>query len=78
MLKNMSRLEVVIAEKAYHFMCEMDSPLTHVKEALMKIIYYVGQIEESIAAQAKAAEEKAKSEEEIKKEVDTPWDTPVA
>ena len=58
MLKNITRLESIIADKVYHFSCDMDAPLTHVKEAILKFLYYVGQIEEQVAAQAKAAEER--------------------
>ena len=62
MLKNIVQLESIIADKAYHLLCEPDAPLPHVKEALMKFIYYVGQIEEQALAQQKAIQEKEEAE----------------
>ena len=62
MLKNISRLEVVIADKIYHLTCDVDSPISHVKEALLKFIYYVGQVEEAVVAQQKAVEEQSEAE----------------
>ena len=68
MLKNISRLEVVIADKAYQLTCDSDSPLAHVKESILKFLYYVNSVEEQVAAQKKAAEEKAENpvEEPVK------------
>lgn len=60
MLKNISRLEVIIADKIYHLTCDTDSPLAHVKEAVLKFLYYVNSIEEQVAAQQKAEAEKSK------------------
>lgn len=59
MLKNISRLEMKIGEKIYHLMCDIDSPLEHVKEALFQFQKYIGQIEDNIKAQqaAKASEQ---------------------
>ena len=62
MLKNLSQLEVNVADKVYRFSCDMDAPLSHVKEVLLKFLYYVGQIEEQVMAQQKEAQEKADSE----------------
>ena len=63
MLKNITQLEYIAGGKLYHFTCDMDSPLSIVKDALTKFIQYVGQIEDQLAAQAKEAEEKAKAEQ---------------
>lgn len=60
MLKNISRLENKINEKTYQFLCDMDSPLPEVKEALFQFIKYVGQIEDQI--KAKQEQEKLNSE----------------
>lgn len=62
MLKNISQLEHVVGGKLYHFNCDIDAPLAHVKDALNKFIQYVCQIEDNIAAQQKAAQEKEESE----------------
>jgi len=66
MLKNLSRLEHVIGDKVYHFVCDNDSPLNEVKEALFQFLKYVGQIEDSVKAQQeKAAKEKEEDESKI-------------
>ena len=62
MLKNISRLEVMIADKIYHLTCDQDSPLSHVKEAVLKFLYYVNSVEEQVAAQQKAEQEKVDAE----------------
>jgi hypothetical protein len=64
MLKNIARLECMIGEKVYHLMCDNDSPLDQVKEALFQFQKYIGQIEDS----AKAAQEKSKQDVELVKE----------
>lgn len=52
MLKNISKLECQIENKTYQFICDMDAPLTHVKEALFQFLKYVGQIEDAVNAQS--------------------------
>lgn len=67
MLKNLSQLEVVIENKVFRFVCEIDAPLEHVKESLFQFQKYVGQVEDSVKlqnqqaeqAQAKVAEQEA-------------------
>lgn len=51
MLKNLSKLEVQVGEKVYQLLCDMDSPLEHVKEALFQFQKYIGQIEDNVKAQ---------------------------
>jgi len=56
MLKNISKLELKVGEKVYQFLCDNDSPLNDVKEALFQFIKYCGQVEDQIkAAQAPVA-----------------------
>jgi hypothetical protein len=55
MLKNISRLETKINEKTYQFLCDMDSALPEVKEALFQFIKYVGQIEDQLRAKQEKA-----------------------
>lgn len=62
MLKNISQLEHIVSGKLYHFTCDADSPIPMVKEALMKMLQYIGQLEDQIAAGQKAEKEKAESE----------------
>lgn len=66
MLKNISKLEVVIGEKVYQMICDSDSPLEHVKEALFQFQKYVGQVEDAImAATAKAKKEQEQAAQAI-------------
>ena len=62
MLKNITQLEYVAGGKLFHFTCDNDAPLSRVKDALTKFIQYVGQIEDNVAAQQKAAAEQAEAE----------------
>ena len=70
MLKNLAQLECKVNEKVYHFSCDTNSPLEHVKEALFQFQKYIGQIEDNIKAsqaqkpveQAPAASAEAQSE----------------
>ena len=66
MLKNITQLEYIAGGKLYHFTCDIDAPLSTVKDALNKFIQYVCQIEDNVLTQQKAAEEeKAKAEQPI-------------
>lgn len=56
MLKNLSRLEHVIENKVYHFVCDMDSPLNQIKDSLFQFIKYVGQVEDSLKKQHEEAQ----------------------
>lgn len=51
MLKNLVKLEFQIADKIYHFMCDPDSPIEHIKEALFQCQKYIGAVEDNIKAQ---------------------------
>ncbi len=55
MLKNISKLEFKIAEKNYEFLCDNDSPLEHVKEAIFQFQKYIGYVEDQIKAQKEAS-----------------------
>lgn len=63
MLTNISKLQVQVDNKAYQFLCDVDSPLASVKEALFQFSKYVGSIEDQVKAnqeaQAKQAAESA-------------------
>lgn len=64
MLHNSIKLELKVADKIYHFLCDNDSPLEHVKEALVQMLTYAQRIEEQIKAQrAQAVTEQTKQEE---------------
>ena len=61
MLKNLSVLEHSIEGKAYQFLCDPNSPLNHVKDALVKFLGYVQQVED----QVKTAQEQKPAEEPV-------------
>lgn len=63
MLKNIAKLEVQMGEKTYQLLCDNDSPLEHLKEALFQFQKYVGQCEDNAKAQI-ASQEAAKNNEE--------------
>lgn len=65
MLRTVSRLEVKINDRIYHFTCENDSPIEHVKEALFQFQKCVGQIEDSAKAQ-----EENKKENDVEKPIE--------
>lgn len=56
MLKNISRLEIKVGEKDYHFNCDHDSPLQDVKAALEEFLKYVVTLEEGVRASQEALE----------------------
>jgi hypothetical protein len=67
MLKNFSKLEVIVGHKIYQLHCDVDSPIEHVKEALFLFGKFVEQVEDS-AKQAQAA---------LKPQVDTAQIKPI-
>jgi hypothetical protein len=54
MIKNIVRLEFTVMDKVYHFTCDPDSPIEHIKEAIFQIQKYIGQVEDNIKAQMAA------------------------
>ena len=64
MLKNISRLEHKVGEKIYHLVCDSDSPLADVKEALFEFSKFIGKVEDNAKAQeAQMEAEKLKAED---------------
>ncbi len=51
MLKTIARLEFVVMDRIYHFVCDNDSPIDHIKEALFQCQKYVGALEDQIKEQ---------------------------
>jgi hypothetical protein len=66
MLKNIVKLEIMLADKIYQFLCDNDSPLEHIKEALFQCQKLIGQIEDNIKSQleAKKAQENQEAAQE--------------
>lgn len=58
MLKNLTSLTHKIGEKVYTLYCDMDSPISEVKEALFKFVGHVSKIEEAVQAQVPPVEPK--------------------
>lgn len=75
MLKNLSKLEVVIEDKVYQFICDHDAQIHHVKDALSQFIAYAVQFEEAVKKHmedAKAAQQNAP----VNPPVNTPEEPP--
>lgn len=51
MQKMITQFENKVGEKLYHFVCDPDSPIEHVKESLFQFMKYVGAIEDAIRTQ---------------------------
>jgi len=68
MIKNdITRLEYKIDDKVYQFLCDPNSPIQHVKEALLQFACYATQIGNSASNPMPLNEE---SKQEIKKEAE--------
>jgi hypothetical protein len=57
MIKNIVELEVKVAEKIYRFICDNDSPIPEVKEAIFQLTKIVAAIEEKSMSAIKKPEE---------------------
>ena len=45
MFTNLAKFEFKVADKVYHFLCDVDSPIEHVKEVVFQLSQAVGQLE---------------------------------
>jgi hypothetical protein len=68
MLSNIIKFEVKLDEKVYTLLCDNDSPLIHVKEAIFQIQKCVGQIEDNIKSQQESAKTDQPTEPVVKEE----------
>ena len=57
MLKNLTSLTHKIGDRIYTLYCDMDSPISEVKEALFKFVGHVSNIEAAAQAQAPSVPE---------------------
>ena len=71
MLKNTLQMEHVVEGKLFHFTCDNNAPIGHVKDALNKFIQYTCQVEDNILMQQKQAQEA----EETEKNEENPQNT---
>lgn len=67
MLKNFSRLEVIVNDKIGHFLVESDAPLPVMKEMLFQFQKFIGQYEDQVR-QLEAEKAKEEPKEESKEE----------
>lgn len=51
MFKNVVRLEFKVVDRIYHFTCDPDSPIEHIKEVLFQCQKYIGAVEDQVKAQ---------------------------
>ena len=51
MLKNISKLETMVAGKVHQYLCDNDSQLDHVIEALVQFLSYTQKIKDTAQAQ---------------------------
>lgn len=47
MIRNITKFEQKVGDRFYHLFCEMDSPLSEVKDVLLHFLGHVTQIENS-------------------------------
>jgi|HubBroStandDraft_2_1064218.scaffolds.fasta_scaffold384328_2 hypothetical protein len=62
MLTNLVRFEMKSAERVYHFLCDNNSPISEVKEAIFQLTNMVAQVEANIEAAKKAQEDSKQAE----------------
>lgn len=54
MLKNMTKIEALVKDKVFTFLCDIDSTMADVKEGIFQIMTYIANLEAQIkASQAK-------------------------
>lgn len=63
MLKNISRLECIVNDKVFHFLCDMDSSIETVKEALSQFQKYTILVEDAVKAAQQQIQPNQKQEE---------------
>lgn len=68
MQKQLTQLEAKIGEKTYQFVCDPDSPLAHVKEALFQFVKHVMDIQSKIEAERVPPSEQDVADQETKNE----------
>jgi len=54
MLKNLCQFEHIIESKVCRFICDNDTPIHFIKEALFQFQRYIGQLEDTAKAQRSA------------------------
>lgn len=68
MFKNVAKFEFVVAERVYHFFCDQDSPIDHVKDAIFQLQKAIFLIEQKAKEDQEKAKEAAEATEQPKEE----------
>lgn len=69
MLKNISQLEMMVAGKIHRYLCDQDSQIEHVMEALIQFLSYAKQVKDAaVAQQAQTAIDPQNAPAEAKQE----------
>lgn len=68
MLKNLAQLEHVVENKVCRFICDNDTPIHFVKEALFQFQAYIAKVEENIKAQQDQAKAQADAQAQAQEE----------
>lgn len=68
MLTNISKLEVKVDGKSFSLLCDFDSPLTSVKEALFQFTKFIAKIQDDVAQKQKDDAEKVKDKVETEQD----------
>lgn len=66
MFQTLAKFEVIIENKVYHFLCDPNSSIDHVKEALFQVQKAVATLEDQIKSAQEAAK---KAQEESEKPI---------
>ena len=63
MITNIVKIEHKVNDKVFHLLCDNDTPLIIVREALFQFLKIIGQIEDEIKANQETKAEEKKVEE---------------
>lgn len=66
MLKNVAQLEHKIGDRVFHFVCDPQSPIQEVMQALNKMMVWASQLEDQIKAQQAQQAAQAATQDEVK------------
>lgn len=72
MLSNLTRLEHIVGDRVYHFLCDANSPIAEVKDAICQFMGFVANVERASKEQTdlKAKEDAAAAAAKAKEDAD--------
>lgn len=71
MFKALAKLEIEIEGRVYSLLCDHDSPIVHVKDALVKFVSHAVKIEEEAIAAMAAASSVVEEVKEVIEDVES-------